>query len=300
MNGSGRADAPPNRILLATDLSARCDRALDRAAALAAEWQAELVVLHALEDFAPDLAGRAAPLPSWRRPPDPASLARRELLADLGGLAERSRVVIDQGDPVEAILRTAAAQDCGLIVTGVARGELFGRFGLGRTVDRLLRRSPTPLLVVKNRARKPYDRITVATDFSESSRGALEAATRFFPGRRLTVFHAYDPPMAGLSGDAAAYRREYRALAVQECEAFVAGAKRPAGAPAPRLLVEYGDPAELLRDYAGARELDLAVLGTHGRSALFEAFLGSVAKRIIDEVPCDALVIREPRAAVEA
>ena len=38
----------PKTILVATDLSARSDRALDRATALAAEWNARLVVLHAL------------------------------------------------------------------------------------------------------------------------------------------------------------------------------------------------------------------------------------------------------------
>lgn len=40
--------APPARLLLATDLSARCDRALDRAAQLAGEWHAELVALNVL------------------------------------------------------------------------------------------------------------------------------------------------------------------------------------------------------------------------------------------------------------
>jgi len=44
---------PPKKILLATDLSSRCDRALDRAAALAARWQSALVVLHVLEKFDP-------------------------------------------------------------------------------------------------------------------------------------------------------------------------------------------------------------------------------------------------------
>ena len=40
---------PPKTILCATDLSSRCDRALDRAALLARHWQARLVVVHALQ-----------------------------------------------------------------------------------------------------------------------------------------------------------------------------------------------------------------------------------------------------------
>ena len=36
----------PRRVLLASDLSARCDRALDRAALIAAHWQGPLTVLN--------------------------------------------------------------------------------------------------------------------------------------------------------------------------------------------------------------------------------------------------------------
>jgi len=43
---------PPKKVLLATDLSARSDRALDRATQLARQWDAGLVVVHALEDQA--------------------------------------------------------------------------------------------------------------------------------------------------------------------------------------------------------------------------------------------------------
>jgi len=36
----------PERIVMATELSARCDRALTRAALLARAWQSELTVAH--------------------------------------------------------------------------------------------------------------------------------------------------------------------------------------------------------------------------------------------------------------
>jgi len=292
---------PPERILLATDLSARCDRALDRAASLAAEWRAKLVVLHVLEDPEAGTFDVAGPLPSWRRPPDPLSVVRRQLLMDIGAVAKTATVVIREGDPAEAILRTAEAEGCDLIVTGIARDELLGRFMLGRTVDRLLRRARVPLLVVKARVRGSYRHIVVATDFSESSRHALEAAARFFPGHRLTLFHAYEAPLAGLTEDAASYRRAYREIAAQDCEAFLQGVDKPGKDwQHPHVLIEYGAPDQLLRDYIRDKGADLVVLGTHGRSALFEVLLGSVAKQILDELPCDALVVREPRAAVEA
>lgn len=287
----------PRAILLATDLSPRCDRALDRATSLAKQWQARLIILHVLEEK-PNDADFNAILPSWRRPPDPLRIARRQLLADIGAAAETATILIDEGEAAEAILRTAQEQDCDLIMTGIARDELLGRLVLGSSVDKLLRSSSIPILVVKNRARRPYHRIVVATDFSESSRHALEVAARYFPDQTLTIFHAYDPPMSGLTSDAAAYRRDYRRVAEQDYRAFLQSA-----APSDAIkkhaqpLIEYGAPSPLLRDYVRDMNVDLVVLGTHGRSAVFAVLIGSVARQIVSEVPCDALIIREPRAA---
>jgi nucleotide-binding universal stress UspA family protein len=290
---------PPKTILLATDLSPRCDRALDRAISLSELWQAKLVVLTVLEDFEPAVSDPLADLPSWRRSPDPLSLVRRRLHADIGPAADTATVMIEEGDPTSAILRIVESQRCDLIVTGTARGELFGRFILGTTTDRLLRRSRVPVLIVKNRPRRPYRHIVVATDFSTSSRHALEAAARYFPARGLTIFHAYDPPMPGVT-DTRSSRREYRKIAEQEYEAFLRSAESgPTIGQHARLLIEYGSPSLLLRDYVNEKNVDLVVLGTHGRSAFFEIFIGSTAKSIVASLPCDALVVRDPRASIE-
>jgi nucleotide-binding universal stress UspA family protein len=287
-------NGPPRTILLATDLSARSDRALDRAALLAKHWQAQLTVLHVLENREPpshlmDL------LPSWRRPSDPLSIARKNIFAELNERAEKATILIEEGDPVESIVRVANKDNSELIVIGVARNELLGQFNLGRTVDRLLRRSQAPLLVVKERARRPYRHIVVATDFSESSRHALVAATQFFPEETLTVFNAYDSPMSGLITDVATYRRECRKVATQDCEAFLRDTEMPKKQwRRPNVLIEYGAPSHLLHDYVIDNAVDLVVLGTHVRSALFDVLIGSVAKHILDDVPCDTLMIREP------
>src|SRR3546814_10836206 len=47
MSASSPVPARPRRILMATDLSARCDRALDRAVQLSTQWQVPLQVVHA-------------------------------------------------------------------------------------------------------------------------------------------------------------------------------------------------------------------------------------------------------------
>lgn len=299
MNEASWMKGPPRSVLLATDLSARSDRALDRATLLAKQWQAHLTVLHVLE--APQSVLDAVDeLPSWKGLPNPLTIVKQNVLEDLSELADSATILVEEGSIVETIMRVANNDSSELIAIGVARNELLGVLFLGRTVDRLLRRSHLPLLVIKNRARRPYRNIVVATDFSESSRHALVAAMRFFPETVPTLFHAYDPPMVGLMSDAASYRREYRKIVEQECEAFL----RSTDISKDRLqkadvLIEYGTPSRLLRDYAVDKQVDLVVIGTHGRTAIFDVLIGTVAKHILDEVPCDILVVREPRAQVE-
>lgn len=290
---------PPKSILLATDLSPRCDRAVDRAVSLSQQWQAKLAILHVIEDLR--VAGSDEVAPSWRRPPDPVSVVTRRLMADIGPLVERADVIVDDGDTTEVIVRHAEQRDCDLIITGVARDELFGRFTLGNTVDRLLRRSRTPLLIVKNRARQPYHHIAVATDFSDPSRHALEAAVRFFPDKTLTIFHAYHPPMSGLLDDSAAFRAQCRTVAEGEYTAFLESLQSGAAIKQrTRSFIEFGRPADILREGVRDMNIDLVVLGTQGRGAIAEALIGSVAKEIMAEVPCDALLIRSPHPPAAA
>ncbi|MDP2247560.1 MAG: universal stress protein, partial [Nitrosomonadales bacterium] len=83
MNSKTTADNVPKRLLLATDMSARCDRALDRAAQLATEWHAELLALNILESSqAPDMAL------TWAYGDEESNLqiAQRQLKQDLAGL----------------------------------------------------------------------------------------------------------------------------------------------------------------------------------------------------------------------
>lgn len=299
MNEPSWMKGPPRSILLATDLSARSDRALDRAALMAKQWRSHLTILHVLENMQ-SRVDLADPVPSWRRPADPLTIVKRNIIDDLSAIAEASSIRVEEGAVVETIMRVASEDNSDLIVIGVARNELLGELMLGRTVDRLLRRSQVPLLVVKNRPRRPYRHIVVATDFSESSRHALVAAMRFFPEEVLTIFHAYDPPMSGLTVDAGSYRRHYRKVVEQDCDAFLRNTEMPRNDwQRPHVLLEYGLPSHLLHDYVRDNSADLVVVGTHGRSAIFDVLLGSIAKRIINDVPCDILVVREPHAKVE-
>lgn len=286
------------KILLATDLSFRCDRALDRVVLLARQWEARIVALHVLEQTAEMIeARRRWNLPSWRRPTDPAFIARHQLRGDMHATGVPMTVLVQEGDPADVIGQVAAQRGCELIVTGIARDETFGRFVLGTTVEQLARRADTPVLVVKNRVRSDYRHVVVATDFSDASRHALETAVRLFPDGRLTLFHAYDIPYGGLI-DVDRQHDAFRKSATDECAAFVAAADIPATARRHiKMVAEYGAPAALLNGYVHETSADLVVLGTSGRSGVLAMLVGSTANRILAALPCDTMIMRAPRAA---
>ena len=291
--------APPRRILLATDLSARSDRAMDRAALIMREYDAELLVLHVLE---PAVAPGPSPWAAvWRafepKSPDPRMLSdvREQLAADLRDAGDKVRVEIAEGDPAEVIVRVAREQGIDLLVTGVARNEFLGRFTLGKTVDRLLRGPGPTMLIVTDRARAAYRNIVVAVDLSVVSRRTLQTAAALFPDRRLTVFHAFDVPYASLMDNPSASDGQRRQSAHADTTAFVQTSGLSERDQA-RLdvVVDKGDPERVLQHLVRSSRVDLVVLGSHGRGPVAGALLGSVTKRIAVTLPCDALVLRDP------
>jgi nucleotide-binding universal stress UspA family protein len=289
-------------VLLATDLSARGDRALARAASIARDHQAHLTVLHCFEEFEDATLTYAGVLaPSWRAPPDAVESAklriREALEADVSEIVEQATIVIQDAQPAEAIESIAAARPIDLIVTGIAREGLFASRPviLGRTVERLLRRVSVPILIVRNRPRTPYQHIFVMTDFSEPSAHALQVALSFFPSQRLHLLHAFEVPYSGVVPELHRQVESFRQTHAMELANFLGSMVLPEEARRRLvILIEPGRPANLVRDYVRDRRADLVVLGTRGRGALAEALLGSTAKSILSSLSCDALVVRAP------
>ncbi len=90
-------------ILVATDLSARTDRAVDRATMLASEASVHLIVCHVVESGS-RLAGNAA-------------LANAAVEAVLPETEADIEILIMEGSAPSVILEQAKQNDCGLIIS---------------------------------------------------------------------------------------------------------------------------------------------------------------------------------------
>lgn len=287
---------PPRTILLATDFSGRCDRAMDRAVQLAKLWRAKLVVLTVVEPK-PQGSARSPSLEphTWRRTAGEDPSASVRIRREFGDVIRDADLHIEEGGVVPLIDTVASDVGAELIVTGISRDETLGSHVLGSTVERLACETPIPLLIVKRRVQY-YGEILVATDFSESSQHALTAADRFFPSAPITVLHAWQSPATRIL-DGGNFRKQWRNHEQSACESFLRESQLTWEARARlKVLVEQGRPEILVRDYMLDRDVDLVVVGTHGQGGPLDKQLGGTAKRILHTAPGDVLLIRDPHA----
>jgi nucleotide-binding universal stress UspA family protein len=293
MNEQAVHTTTPNRILLATDLSARCDRALDRAAQLARQWRLPLLVVHAAPLTTVESRPATDDAPSWRQAPERTAVIERQIRRDVGERTTELTIHVAAGDPAEVIQEATARDGTDLIVLGAASGGLGGGL-LGNTAEQLVRNSHASVLVVKNRPHGAYAHILVGTDFTVESRHGLSTAATLFPKAKLVLMHALDIPYQSLWLDPA-HRQDFARMELATIEAFIAGAAltddvRKRIQP----LVEHGHPEIMLRNYVLEKDADLTVIGALNRNLAFHVLIGGTARRIVQAVPGDLLVVRAP------
>lgn len=136
-------------------------------------------------------------------------------------------------------------------------------------------------------------RILLATDLS----GASEAATihaldlAHDLDAELLAVSVIDPSSLRLPGGASAARvdqvRSSRETAAQDLVAE--GRKRSVRVV---FLIWEGDPGESIVDAARSEQVDLVVVGSHGRGRAGRFLIGSVSDHVVRHAPCPVLVVR--------
>jgi nucleotide-binding universal stress UspA family protein len=132
--------------------------------------------------------------------------------------------------------------------------------------------------------------ILVPVDFSDCSTAALEHAAWLAGklGAAIHVLHCWEMP--SILGGAAehAYRGAMEGFADTSLAALAAKMHLQ-GIEAETFSVELGAPAKTIVEIARKAHHDLIVMGTHGRTGLDRAWLGSVAEKVVRCAPCPVL-----------
>jgi nucleotide-binding universal stress UspA family protein len=287
-------------IVVATDFSEFSERAVQRAARIAKQHNAELHVLHVVRPL--DL------YPSLTLTPDEFGHSDQELqqaeqtrveavaasLSTQFGI--RVRPVTRLGRAHTEIAAYALEVAADLVVAG-SRGEstLMDLF-LGSTASRLLRVATCPVLIVKKPADEPYRKVLAAVDFSPVSAAVVGHAISLADGARVDALHVLGSEVEQrlrkakfVRIDIADWLTRLRTEAEQQLDALLAPAEQ--GAAVGRLVQPGFAPAVICQSIEGMG-IDLVVLGRHGYGGgLQDWLLGSVSKDVAHAAACDVLLI---------
>ncbi|MGZ5786124.1 MAG: universal stress protein [Ramlibacter sp.] len=153
--------------------------------------------------------------------------------------------------------------------------------------------------VVTRRLITMYQRILVPVDTSSTSQCGLREAIRLAADQkaRLLILHVVDDfttlvevPSAGI------YDELIRKLRQTGLDALAKARHQAeeASVHTETLLREVTGKrvAEVIVEQCKQHACDLVVMGTHGRTGLKHALLGSVAEKVVRHAPCPVLVVR--------
>jgi nucleotide-binding universal stress UspA family protein len=151
-------------------------------------------------------------------------------------------------------------------------------------------------MVIRSQEAIMFTRILVPTDFSEPSDAALEygriVAAKF--SAALHLLHVVETPAIvspeAYIGESPDIQTALIEDAQQRLAALVTPSDRARFTTTTEVLCGAG--ARAIVEYARQQNVDLIVMGTHGRSGVAHLLMGSVAEKVLRAAPCPVLTVR--------
>ena len=305
MAAPGRAEtmmSETQQILVPDDFS-ECSRvALDYAVSFAERIGARIALVHAYGLPHEALAAYEMALPEdlERAVREAAEAKLREDLSrvESAGIAADSHLA--RADAPHAIVDAAARLEARWIVMGTHGHSGIEQLLLGSVAERVLRLAPCPVISVRppsaGRRTLQLKKILVPTDFSAAARRALDVAqglARSAGAAEIQLLHStfVSAPLRSLLEPDSERKNATAARGVHdELERWLEPL-RNAGLSASYALSRER-PEQAIVEAARLQGADLIAMGTHGRTGLPHALLGSVAERVVRAAPCPTLTTR--------
>lgn len=268
----------PEKLLVCIDGSEESRAAMAEALRLAQTGGSQVYLLQVVqiipefEAAAPDLMARVAE-------------EVREQLEGAKAEAQASGVAIETRllrsvSVFSAIIQEAEEIQPDMIVMGRYGRTGLARLLMGSVTARVIGHSPFNVLVIPKGAMVAFDRVLIASDGSACSQTAFAAA--------LDLARTRESKLIGVS----VATEEGEIPGAEEIVHQMLAAANQAGVPF-QGLVPQGQPADDgIIQTAIRNEVDLIVVGSHGRTGLKRLLMGSVTERVIGQSPCPVLVVK--------
>ncbi|MBS0341756.1 MAG: universal stress protein [Proteobacteria bacterium] len=271
-------------ILAVTDLSPQGNRAVLRAALLAAQHGALLKIMHAPRGF-----GAAQPRAD-------AQLELRRIAAEVHArfdvLVKR---VADTSGGLRAVAEEARWVD--LLVVGEHEEKRSARsFFCSHPVERLQRAVPCPILLARLEVFHRYRRILVAVDFTPDSRKMVKLAWSLDGDAQVELFHALNTTFEGKLRYADVSERAikvYRHESMRDAHERMFWLSDSSTARRNRVVaaIGRGDVARQAVIQQQHSSAELLVVGKRRSSRISDLLLGSVAQRVLWWSSGDVLLV---------
>ena len=144
-------------------------------------------------------------------------------------------------------------------------------------------------------------KIMFATDFSTNSLAALDYASSLASADEATLYivHVDDVTPGLVFGDIGyGYVPEVDEITREEHRELLKVVPGNSTVKYEHHLLRGGAAEELLR-FAENEQIDLIVIGTHGRTGLSRMLMGSVAEEVVRRATCPVLTIKQPATTPE-
>ena len=134
--------------------------------------------------------------------------------------------------------------------------------------------------------------ILYATDFSARSAPALPYALAIAHKYHSKIFAAHVVSLSPFPNSSLTVSRQaIAAQAIREAKVSMTSVEPEFEEVPHELIIRKGDIWDELSTIIGQNEIDLIVLGTHGRSGVSKVLMGSVAEKIFRQAPCPVLTV---------
>ena len=217
---------------------------------------------------------------------------RKYLEAQARTLDQPTKMHAGCGEPAETILYQAKRREVDLIVMASHGRGGMDRWLLGSVATKVVRGSEIPVLVIRpeeDDSPPAVDRILVPLDGSETSEAALGKAVGLarFLQAELILYLGLSFPRTGFPSAV----QQYVESGVKEGEKYLDQQAEKCQGVKVTTVVKDTTPGHGIVENADKLQVDMIVMGSHGRSGVSRWILGSVTENVVQSSKLPVLVV---------
>lgn len=279
-----------NKILVPIDFSESGLKILPYLKTVVAAYECNIQLLHVVEDVHLSsikylVKHREIQAEMTQVAKDRMNKVCAEEFKDLPGFQRK----IITGDPSVEILKRIQAENVDLVIMGTHGFRGLGRILFGSVAANVVKKSSAPVLTVNSRlsglaskVRWEINKVLFPIDFTENVPKILPyvlAVSEKF-GATVHLLHVVDEAFRwgqvySLAWNPKEILRKAKDMMDSVCT------EQMQGCPNFARNVVFGDPATAILQMVESENIDLVMMGTHGRKGLKHALLGSVAENVV-------------------